>query len=268
MNPQEPEKSNNSMSLFGSIKKNITDIFDSIKKGTEDEILLSEEVKKKINLLALTVQVVLENKDIRNEIIAAVKSAADITKKSIEESRDKILNDKEFLNNLTNTSKKIVDQVSTAMYSTIDGLTLGTVSDVRAFYSSFLATLNSIDLLSSILKVPVSKLDEKIKNESKEIVTLFQSLNSIKKNYYATMEKLNEDMNNKSINNKSIKTIKKTVSTPLLSAPNSSVPLIKSVGGSYKKKKIKKHISISMSKKRIRNRNRGRGITRKLKRRQ
>ena len=200
--------------LSGTVKRKIISTAVEVKKKADDALALSGEIKKNIKISALALRIILANREIRDEIASAVKSATDVSKKSIEEARDGILKDKVFLNNLTNTSKKIGDQLSNTVYSTVDGASLGAVSDIRAVYSSFSATLNAIDLFSSILKVPVTKLDEKIKGDSKEVISLFKSLISVKNNYYATMKKLNDDM----------KLAAASLAVPSLPIPNLNIP--------------------------------------------
>ena len=53
----------------------------------------------------------------------------------------------------------------------------------KTIYSSFLASLNAINLVSSILKLPLVKIEEKMKSDSKDIISLIQTLNRIKGNY-------------------------------------------------------------------------------------
>jgi hypothetical protein len=211
------KKAADAVVLSGTVKKKIISTAVEVKKKAADALALSGEIKKNIKISALALRIILANREIRDEIASAVKSATDVSKKSIEEARDGILKDKVFLNNLTNTSKKIGDQLSNTVYSTVDGASLGAVSDIRAVYSSFSATLNAIDLFSSILKVPVTKLDEKIKGDSKEVVSLFKSLISVKNNYYATMKKLNDDM----------KLAAASIAAPSLPIPKLNVPMPK-----------------------------------------
>jgi hypothetical protein len=208
------KKAADAVALSGTVKRKIISTAVEVKKKADDALALSGEIKKNIKISALALRIILANREIRDEIASAVKSATDVSKKSIEEARDGILKDKVFLNNLTNTSKKIGDQLSNTVYSTVDGASLGAVSDIRAVYSSFSATLNAIDLFSSILKVPVTKLDEKIKGDSKEVISLFKSLISVKNNYYATMKKLNDDM----------KLAAASLAVPSLPIPNLNIP--------------------------------------------
>ena len=250
------------------IKNKIIETTGVVKKKAADALLTAAEIKNNIKLTTRALGVILANKEIRNEITNIVKGLADVSKKSIEEARDDIVKDKVFLKNLTDTSNKIGDQVSTAVYSTVNGASLGVLSDVRAAYSGYAATLNSIDLLSSIVKIPIIKLEEQLKSDSKEIVSLIKSVISVKNEYDSTVKKINDEIND------NMKLAQASLSVPALPVPALPVPAlpvpalrvpalrvpvpalrdaIRSVGGSSSKKK-KKRTTL----KRIRNRNRNR----------
>jgi hypothetical protein len=239
---------NSAVNIEENVKQTVGSVKENVKKATvvvKDKAVyaaaLTSELKKNIKLATQALRIILSNKEIRDEIKSVVKNATEISKKSIEDARDDIIKDKVFLKNLTDTTNKIGDQVSTAMYSTIDGISLGVVSDLRAAYASYMATLNSVDLLSSIVKMPVSKLDEKIKGDSKEIVSLIKSVISIKNNYEATMKRLNDDINNGVKHATTLPALSVpplSVSVPRVSVPRVSVPLVVGGGrGTYKKNK-------------------------------
>jgi len=228
--------------IVGSVRENVKKAAVVVKDKTAEAAVLTGELKKNIKIATEALGIILANKEIRDEIKGIVKNAAEISKKSIEDARDDIMTDKVFLNNLADTSNKIGEQVSTAVYSTVDGISLGVVSDLRAAYASYAATLNSVDLLASIFRIPLSKLDEKIKGDSKEIISLIKSIISIKNNYEITMKKINDDINNG---------VKNATTLPPVSVPPVSVPPVLPLNtrsvrgggrGSYKRKKTAKVI--------------------------
>jgi hypothetical protein len=164
---------------------------DNVEKNIIHTVDTAKKIGRTIKLSTRAMRIILTDKSVRNEITGIVKSLLELAKKSIEEAGETVLKDKVFMDNLKNTSRKIGTHLAITVYSTIDGLTLGTVSDIRAVYSSFLASLNAINLLSSILKLPIVKIDEKIKGDSRDIVSLVESLKSIKTNYETILQKLN-----------------------------------------------------------------------------
>ena len=150
------------------------------------------KIGKTIRVSTKAMRIILTNKAVRDEIIGIVRSLTELAKKSIEEAGETVFKDKVFMDNLMNTSRKIGTQLATTVYSTIDGLTLGTVGDIQAIYSSFLASLNAINLLSSILKLPLVKIEEKINGDSKDIVELIDSLKRIRNNYETLLQRLDD----------------------------------------------------------------------------
>jgi len=223
--------------IVGSVRENVKKAAVVVKDKTAEAAVLTGELKKNIKIATEALGIILANKEMRDEIKGIVKNATEISKKSIEDARDDIMTDKVFLNNLADTSNKIGEQVSTAVYSTVDGISLGVVSDLRAAYASYAATLNSVDLLASIFRIPLSKLDEKIKGDSKEIISLIKSIISIKNNYEITMKKINDDINNG---------VKNATTLPPVSMPHVLPLNTRSVRGggrgSYKRKKTAKVI--------------------------
>lgn len=180
-----------------TFEKQIINNASNVKQKVRTVMSAPKNIKKTIKISAKAMNLLLTDKAVRDEITEIVKKTSDLTKKTINEAGETVLKDRSFIDNLKNTSNKIGTQVSSAVYSTVDGMSVGIVSDIQAIYSSFSTTLNTVNLLSSILKLPIDKINEKLKEDSRDFISLIQSLNNIKSNYENLLKKLDTgyDMN-------------------------------------------------------------------------